>query len=185
MADILTPQQRHRCMTRIKATDTRPEMIVRRWLWKEGYRYRLHAKNLPGKPDIVLRKIRTVIFINGCFWHGHNVKGVDGQDQNYDVIEMTDSECCKIPNTNREFWLKKIRNNRFRDSSNYSIYQSLGWNVLVVWECMLKPKMQINTLKALSLNLSNINKQQKRYSDEEDYSVPYVADAEIEYDITK
>ena len=78
MADKMTSQQRHRCMSSIKSLDTKPEMVVRRWLWREGFRYRLHVKSLPGTPDIVLRKLKTVIFVNGCFWHGHIEENVIG-----------------------------------------------------------------------------------------------------------
>ena len=152
----MTPQQRHKCMSRIKGKDTKPEMIVRRWLWGEGWRYRLYVKGFPGKPDIVIRKIKTVIFVNGCFWHGHNVQATGTEDGACGVIELTDSDCCKIPHTNREFWLKKITNNRIRDYRNYYFYQKEGWRVLVVWECMLKPKQREITLKALSQRLNSI-----------------------------
>ena len=196
MTDKLTPQQRHTCMSHIRGKDTKPEMIVRRWLWADGYRYRLHGKHMPGKPDIVMRKLRTVIFINGCFWHGHNVGeaadasasmrgggegggdgvsvrlagggGGDGVSMRWaggeanggcgqsGVIELTDSDCCRIPRTNREFWLNKIRNNRQRDRRTYGLYLRYGWHVLVVWECMLRPKKREGTLMALSLRLNDI-----------------------------
>ena len=179
MTDKLTPQQRHKCMSHIRAKDTKPEMIVRRSLWADGYRYRLHVKWLPGKPDIVMRKLKTVIFINGCFWHGHNVK--DADTQNSGVIELTDSDCCRIPHTNRDFWLNKIRNNRLRDYRNYAIYLSKGWHVLVVWECMLSPKKRENTLKALSLRLNTIflntfRAAPKPYDTEEHYPTPLAAE---------
>ena len=98
MTDKLTPEQRRRCMSSIRSTDTKPEIIVRKFLFNEGFRYRLHTKKLPGSPDIVLAKYKTVIFINGCFWHGH--------------------EGCKyyvLPKTNTEFWKEKIGKNKERD----------------------------------------------------------------------
>ena len=120
MPDRLTPSQRHLCMSHIHSHDTKPELLVRRWLWSHGYRYRLNVKGVPGKPDIVMRPYHTAIFVNGCFWHGH-----DG--------------CCKIPHTNREFWVNKIRRNQERDKQNYQILQETGWHVIVIWECQLKP----------------------------------------------
>lgn len=135
----MTPQQRHRCMSSIKSFDTKPEMVVRRWLWSEGFRYRLHVKSLPGTPDIVIRKLKTVIFINGCFWHGH----ISG-------------ECFRAPKSNVQFWKTKIQKNRERDARNYEILKSSGWNVLVVWECQLNKKKKNDTLMALSLKLSEI-----------------------------
>ena len=81
MPDVLTPQQRHRCMSHIRSKATKPEMLVRRWLWAHGYRYRLNVKSVPGKPDIVMRKYRTAIFVNGCFWHGHQHRLLAGEDQ--------------------------------------------------------------------------------------------------------
>lgn len=139
MTDKMTPQQRHRCMSRIKSIDTKPEMIVRRWIWKGGFRYRVHVKSLPGTPDIVIRKLKTVIFVNGCFWHGH-IAG----------------ECFRPSKSNVEFWATKIQRNRDRDIRNYEILKSQGWNVLIVWECQLTKKRRQDTLKALSLRLSRI-----------------------------
>lgn len=133
-------------MSHIRAEDTRPEMLVRRWLWAEGYRYRLHVKTMPGKPDIVMRKWRTAIFINGCFWHGHNIKRENGG--------LVDSECCRIPHTRREFWAKKITRNADRDAANITKLQAAGWQVIVIWECTLKPARRMATLNALSLQLS-------------------------------
>ena len=99
-------------MAAIRGKDTKPEMIVRRGLWKRGFRYRLYHKRLPGHPDLVLKKYRTCIFVNGCFWHGHKVMS-DVRCKRDAVIES--SECCKIPKTNREFWVAKIRRNKERD----------------------------------------------------------------------
>ena len=104
--DTLTVQQRHDNMAAIRSKNTKPEMIVRRGLWSRGFRYRLNHKRLPGHPDLVLRKYRTCIFVNGCFWHGHNValpQMSDVRCKTEDNIES--SECCKIPKTNREFWV--------------------------------------------------------------------------------
>ena len=95
MSDHLTKEQRHKNMAAIRSKDTKPEMIVRHGLWKRGFRYRLNYKRLPGHPDLVLRKYRTCIFVNGCFWHGHDV----------DMIQPENSKCCKIPKTNRDFWV--------------------------------------------------------------------------------
>ncbi|MCF0203060.1 MAG: very short patch repair endonuclease [Bacteroidaceae bacterium] len=165
MADKLTPQQRHKCMSRIKGRDTKPEMLVRRWLWHDGWRYRLCVKGFPGRPDLVIRRIKTVIFVNGCFWHGHNVVServgespakVHEFDADMTSFELTDSGCCKIPHTNRAFWIRKITTNRLRDYRNYSVYIQAGWRVLVVWECMLKPKTRTDTLRALSHRLNTI-----------------------------
>ena len=137
MGDRMTREQRHRCMSRIRGRDTKPEMVVRRWLWRQGYRYRLCVKALPGRPDIVMRKWRTVIFVNGCFWHGH--------------------ECQKHrPVTNAKFWQDKITRNRNRDARNQALLQAAGWHVLVVWECQLMPKHRIDTLRELDLALSRI-----------------------------
>ena len=125
-------------MAAIRSKDTKPEMIVRRGLWKRGFRYRLNHKRLPGHPDLVLRKYRTCIFVNGCFWHGHNValpQMSDGRGQMEDVIES--SECCKIPKTNREFWVAKIRRNKKRDKEEQKKLAAMGWHCITVWECEL------------------------------------------------
>ena len=106
--DKLSAEQRHKNMAAIRGKDTKPEMIVRRWLWKRGFRYRLNSSKLPGHPDLVLRKYRTCIFVNGCFWHGH---GVTLNIKN-ETLNIDNSECCKIPITNREFWVAKIRRNK-------------------------------------------------------------------------
>ena len=122
-------------MAAIRSRDTKPELKVRRWLWSHGYRYRLNVKSVPGKPDIVMRPYRTAIFVNGCFWHGHE-------------------GCCKIPQTNRDFWVGKIRRNQERDQENDRLLQDNGWQVIVVWECQLTPKLLERTMREVELLLN-------------------------------
>ncbi|MBQ7690190.1 MAG: DNA mismatch endonuclease Vsr [Muribaculaceae bacterium] len=138
MADTMTPLQRHHCMSSIHSRDTRPELVVRRCLWRHGFRYRLCDKTLPGRPDIVLRKWNTVIFVNGCFWHGH------------------DCGAFRLPRTNSDFWRAKIARNRQRDSASAARLQRLGFNVITVWECELKPAVMHKTLESLVVTLSRI-----------------------------
>lgn len=114
-------------MAKIKGRDTKPELIVRRYLYSRGYRYRKNVKGMPGTPDIVLRKYGIVIFVHGCFWHGHEVDGT-------------------IPRTNTEFWRKKIETNRQRDERNKTLLKQRGWRVITVWECQLKPAVRRQTL---------------------------------------
>ena len=155
--DHLTPQQRHKNMAAIRGKDTKPEMIVRKGLWSRGFRYRLNHKRLPGHPDLVLRKYRTCIFVNGCFWHGHNVaepRMSDGRCKMEDVIES--SECCKIPKTNREFWVTKIRRNMERDRVEQRKLAEMGWHSIIVWECELKPARREETLNSLEYTLNHI-----------------------------
>ena len=120
MADVLSPERRSYAMSRIKGKDTRPELTVRRILHAAGFRYRLHAKDLPGRPDIVLRSRKTLVFVNGCFWHGHDCHGT------------------RLPKSNRRFWNAKIKANMARDARNLAECRRLGWRVLVVWECALR-----------------------------------------------
>lgn len=125
MADNHTAEQRSFNMSRIRSTDTKPEDRVRKYLFSEGFRYRKNVKDLPGKPDVVLRKYRACIFINGCFWHKH--------------------EKCKYfvwPKSNIEYWHKKIETNVARDKKNYELLEQDGWNVIVVWECDIKNRFQ-------------------------------------------
>ena len=148
MTDTMTPEQRHKCMSHIHSKGTKPEMKVRRWLWSHGYRYRLNVKSVPGKPDIVLRPYRTAIFVNGCFWHGHNVRIENSK------LRIENSECCKIPNTNREFWVDKIARNQARDQRDYALLQENGWQVIVVWECQLKPDRIDQTMHEVEVLLN-------------------------------
>ena len=144
-------------MAAIHSKDTKPEMIVRRGLWKRGFRYRLNHKRLPGHPDLVLRKYRTCIFVNGSFWHGHHValpRMDDGRGKKEDVIE--NSECCKIPKTNREFWVAKIRRNKERDKEEQRRLAEMGWHCITVWECELKPSKREETLESIAFTLNHI-----------------------------
>ena len=144
-------------MAAIRSKDTKPEMIVRRGLWKKGFRYRLNDRRLPGHPDLVLRKYRTCIFVNGCFWHGHNVvlpRMEDVRCKKDDVIE--NSECCKIPKTNREFWVAKIRRNQERDREELRKLAEMGWHCITVWECELKPSRREETLDSIAFTLNHI-----------------------------
>jgi len=140
MADVHSPETRSYNMSRIKGKDTKPEMIVRKFLFSKGFRYRLHVKSLPGKPDIVLPKYKTVIFIHGCFWHGH-----DG---------------CKyfvVPKTRTEWWLNKIIGNISNDNRNNELLKLEGWRVLIIWECELKQKKKNQTLENLLRLLKKID----------------------------
>ena len=148
--DVYSPLQRSKNMAAIHSKDTKPEWIVRQWLWKRGLRYRLNSRKLPGHPDLVLRKYRTCIFVNGCFWHGHNVKIENS------ILKIENSECCKIPKTNREFWVAKIRRNQVRDIEEQKALAEMGWHCITVWECELKPKVREQTLKSLVFTLNKI-----------------------------
>lgn len=130
--DVHNKEIRSYNMSRIKGKKTKPEEVVAKYLFANGFRYRRNVKGLPGTPDIVLKKYRTVIFVNGCFWHCH--------------------EGCKwfvLPETNAEFWKKKFNCNRERDKQNYKKLQDDGWNVIIVWECEIRHsdrKMRLETL---------------------------------------
>ena len=150
--DKLSAQQRHNNMAAIRSKDTKPEMIVRRCLWKRGFRYRLNHRRLPGHPDLVLRKYRTCIFVNGCFWHGHNTQCIIHNSQF--IIES--SECCKIPKTNRDFWVAKIRRNKERDKEEQRKLAEMGWHCITVWECDLKPSKREKTLDSIAFTLNHI-----------------------------
>ena len=144
--DKLSPEQRHKNMAAIRGKDTKPEMIVRKGLWRMGFRYRLNHKRLPGHPDFVLKNYRTCIFVNGCFWHGHNV----------DISNFENTDCCKIPKTNREFWIEKICRNKERDKEEQHKLSAMGWHCITIWECELKPKSRKRTLESLAFTLNHI-----------------------------
>lgn len=124
--DVFDKEKRSAVMSRIRSKDTKPEMIVRRYLYSRGYRYMKNVKRLPGTPDIVLKKYGIVIFIHGCFWHGHS-----------------DSH---MPHSNVEFWERKISRNRRRDECNKEALKKIGWKVMTIWECQLKPSVRRQTL---------------------------------------
>ena len=126
-------------MAAIRSKNTKPEILVRKYLWGHGFRYRLYNPRLPGHPDLVLRKYRTCIFVNGCFWHGH--------------------EGCKyfsMPKTNTDFWEKKIQRNKERDKHEQQALAHMGWHTIVIWECELRPKVRESTLQSLVYTLNHI-----------------------------
>ena len=236
MTDTMTAEQRHRCMSHIRSRDTKPELKVRRWLWHHGYRYRLNVKSVPGKPDIVMRPYRTAIFVNGCFWHGHNVqfstaqiensklknekiensklkieKAVCSENSRAALIEnsklkiekaensklksekaadpsaalIENSACCKIPQSNRAFWVAKIRRNQERDQRNYQLLQENGWQVIVIWECQLTPKQIEHTMREVELLLNNNMLARYKHAPNpfttEEEPLPLAAEDSIEY----
>lgn len=138
MADVHSPETRSFNMSQIKGKNTKPEEQVRKYLFSRGYRYRKNVSNLPGKPDIVLPKYKTCIFVNGCFWHKH--------------------EGCKYfvwPKNNAEFWKKKITGNVERDLRQQNELRSLGWNVVVIWECELKKDRFNETMASVEDKIRN------------------------------
>jgi len=139
MADVHEPETRSYNMSQISGKDTKPEMIVRKFLHANGFRYRLHVKDLPGKPDLVLPKYNSVIFVHGCFWHVHE-----------------ECDYFKLPQTNTEFWEKKLYRNKKRDENHIQKLREMGWNVIVVWECELKPGKSENSLIELADELNHI-----------------------------
>ena len=142
----LSPERIHKNMAAIRSKNTKPEMVVRKGLWRRGFRYRLNHKRLPGHPDLVLRKYRTCIFVNGCFWHGHHV----------DSTIMESSPCCKIPTTNHDFWVEKIRRNKERDKRDQRKLAEMGWHCITVWECELKSTKCEDTLNSIAFTLNHI-----------------------------
>lgn len=137
MADVHSKETRSYNMSRIKGKNTKPEMLVRKFLFSKGFRYRLHDKKLHGKPDIILPKYKTVIFVHGCFWHGH--------------------EGCKyfvVPKTRTEWWLNKINGNVANDLRKQLALEEAGWKVTHIWECELKPKEVHKTFEKLLLNIA-------------------------------
>ena len=135
MADIKTPEQRSQNMARIRSKDTKPEEIVRKYLFARGFRYRKNDTRYPGKPDLVLPKYHTVIFINGCFWHQHG--------------------CSRstLPKTNQDYWIPKIQRNVERDRQNIKTLEDAGWKVIVIWECELKKKTLEETMNSVEAKL--------------------------------
>jgi DNA mismatch endonuclease (patch repair protein) len=134
MADVFPPEVRSRIMAAITGKDTQPELAVRRVLHAMGRRFRLHRKDLPGRPDVVLPRSRAVVFVHGCFWHGHSCRKA------------------RLPSTRRAFWRNKIEGNRRRDRRNRDALRRLGWRVLTVWECRLSPPERLRARLEKFLN---------------------------------
>lgn len=149
MADNRTPEQRHRNMAAIHSASTKPELKLRHALWRLGFRYRVNDKKLPGKPDIVLHKYRTVIFIHGCFWHGHK-----------------DCKFYTAPKSNTEFWTAKITRNQQRDQEVWRQLEAKGWAVIIVWECQLKKAVLEETIHRVEEEI-HLNGQQYQKAKEE------------------
>ncbi len=136
MSDVLTIEQRHRNMAAIHSASTKPELQLRSSLWHRGFRYRVNDKRLLGRPDIVLPKYRTVIFVHGCFWHGHK-----------------DCKYYTVPQTNTEFWMAKVARNQERDQEVWRKLEAKGWSVVIVWECQLKKANLDDTVARVSAEI--------------------------------
>ena len=158
----MTPEQRSRCMAAVKGKDTKPEMIVRKYLFSQGLRFRVQVRKLPGTPDIVLPKYKTAIFVNGCFWHGH--------------------EGCKyfrLPKSNVEFWKEKIERNIERDRESMQALLDLGWKVIRVWECELRNKA--NREVTLNKIYNSITSADRIGYSFEETEVPMAGEPEADY----
>lgn len=143
--DIFTPEQRHKVMAAVKGRDTKPEILIRKLLFSLGYRFRIQRKDLPGKPDIVLPRHKTAIFVNGCFWHQH-----------------PGCAASRIPASNTEYWAAKLSRNAERDRKNYALLREMGWRVIVIWECEIKTILQTHRVPGLP------PKEAKPYADDAD-----------------
>lgn len=131
MADKITREIRSRNTSQIQSKNTKPELIVRKYLFARGLRYRLHLRDLPGSPDLVFPKYKKAVFVNGCLWHRHNCRYTT------------------TPKTNTEFWLKKFAKNVERDDKNYTMLKDMGWDIIIVWKCMLKKDSREGALELL------------------------------------
>lgn len=156
MADRLSKEERSELMSHICSMNTKPEVALRRALWRRGFRYRVNVKNLPGSPDIVLPKHRTVVFVHGCFWHGHN-----------GCKEYT------VPKTNTEFWVNKVARNQERDQEVWRKLEAKGWSVVIVWECELVKAKFAGTVERVTVeiiengNLYRKHRQERREAREQ------------------
>ena len=133
MSDTYTPSKRHEIMAAIHSTDTKPEIVLRHELWRRGFRYRVNDRRLPGSPDVVLPRFRTVVFVHGCFWHGH--KGCNKYT---------------VPKSNTEFWTAKVARNQARDQEVWRKLEAHGWAVVIVWECELDKAHLADTIDRVS-----------------------------------
>lgn len=136
MSDSMTETQRHLCMSHVHSSSTKPELKLRRALWSQGFRYRINYNRLPGRPDIVLAKYRTAIFVHGCFWHGHK-----------------DCKYYTVPKTNTEFWKAKVARNQERDQEVWRKLEAKGWSVIIVWECQLKKANFEETINRVAVEI--------------------------------
>jgi len=136
--DNFSKSKRSEIMSKVSGKDTKPEILVRKYLFSKGFRYRKNVSNLPGKPDIVLPKYKTVIFVHGCFWHGHK-----------------NCEAARLPESNIEYWTKKLTSNNKRDLKNKKLLKLLGWNVIIIWECELINKKRNKRLNILLNKIYN------------------------------
>ena len=134
MADIVTPEKRSLMMAGIKGKNTKPELVIRSGLHALGYRYRIHVKDLPGKPDLVFPKYKAVLFVHGCFWHGHDCP-----------------RGSRVPKANRDYWLAKVARNTARDQRNRTDLEAAGWQVETVWECQMKDRAALKARLAARL----------------------------------
>ena len=154
--------QKNVSMAAIRSKGTKPEMIIRRWLWRKGFRYRVNHNRLPGHPDIVLLKYHTCIFVNGCFWHGHGIR-ISGLH----IVSSKNFPCFRLPKSNVTFWENKIIRNMERDKEEQRQLAKMGWHCLTIWECELSTKKREQTLQSLAYTLNLIYLQdhsvKKRY----------------------
>lgn len=166
--DIWDKEKRSAVMAKIRSKDTKPELIVRCYLYHRGYRYRKNVKGLPGTPDIVLSKYGIVIFIHGCFWHGHEVDG-------------------HIPYSNSAYWKKKIERNKLRDERNNEKLKRMGWSVITIWECQLKPAVRQQTLLEIEYHINHTylkrfkQKKARFYEMEKKEALDIVAEENMKY----
>jgi len=139
MADVHSKETRSYNMSKIRSKNTKPEILVRRFLFANGFRYRINDKRFAGKPDIVLPKYKTMVFVQGCFWHGHK-----------------DCAISRLPQSNQEYWLPKLNRNIEKDKENIARHKSDGWKVIIVWECELRPNKIDNTLSVLLTSIREL-----------------------------
>lgn len=164
----MTPEQRYNCMSHNRAKNTGPEMLLRHALWRQGFRYRINTRSLPGSPDIVLPKYRTVIFVHGCFWHGHK-----------------DCKYYTIPKTNTDFWVAKVARNKERDQEVWRKLEAKGWYVIIVWECELKKGSLDETVERVMAEIvkngeAYLAEQEARRKSQEEYRRNQKTKKEIE-----
>ncbi len=161
--DTISKEERSLVMSRIRSKDTKPELMIRSWLHKRGFRFRLHSESIPGHPDVVMKKHKTIIEVRGCFWHHH-----EGCDE------------ARVPKSNVRFWKEKLKRNMARDTKNEILWRDAGWNVVVVWACELKPKRREETLRRVErMILAGAGEYPETRSD-----IAIAAEAGTKYDVS-